>query len=205
MAGLRNVPKNCWNLQNCVVSYTLYPNLPIFLHRYICHICDISQLCRRLTDEKFTGGHPCLAPRLERGEGGEHLVTLPAEPSKNFHTQYFLFTVLGENRRCKVLDYSSVFMTFFFFWEYIWSGREGIWKTCGGAIWISYRPQPLLFRWQRALGLPRDVPRPTKLQPFSPFPSPPLLVLWDVPPLNFHPNLSGFSRGPFDLNILSCS
>ena len=122
----------------------------------------------RLTDEKFTGGHPCLAPRLERGEGGEHLVTLPAEPSKNFHTQYFLFTVLGENRRCKVLDYSSVFMTFFFFWEYIWSGREGIWKTCRGAIWISYRPQPLLFRWQRALGLSRDVPRPTKLQPFSP-------------------------------------
>ena len=25
-------------LQN---SHTLYPNLPIFLHRYICHICDI--------------------------------------------------------------------------------------------------------------------------------------------------------------------
>ena len=22
-----------------------YPNLPIFLHRYICHICDILQLC----------------------------------------------------------------------------------------------------------------------------------------------------------------
>ena len=28
-----------------MVSQTFYPNLPIFLHRYICHICDISQLC----------------------------------------------------------------------------------------------------------------------------------------------------------------
>ena len=28
-----------------MVSYTFYPNLPIFLHRYICHICDILQLC----------------------------------------------------------------------------------------------------------------------------------------------------------------
>ena len=27
-----------------MVSYTCYPNLPIFLHRYICHIYDISQL-----------------------------------------------------------------------------------------------------------------------------------------------------------------
>ena len=27
-----------------MVSYTFYPNLPIFLHRYICHICDILQL-----------------------------------------------------------------------------------------------------------------------------------------------------------------
>ena len=24
---------------------TLYPNVPMFLHRYICHISDISQLC----------------------------------------------------------------------------------------------------------------------------------------------------------------
>ena len=41
----QNVPRNCFNLQNCVVFYTFYPNLPIFLHRYICHTCDISQLC----------------------------------------------------------------------------------------------------------------------------------------------------------------
>ena len=27
-----------------MASYTFYPNFPIFLHRYICHICDISQL-----------------------------------------------------------------------------------------------------------------------------------------------------------------
>ena len=27
-----------------MVLYTFYPNLPIFLHRYICQICDISQL-----------------------------------------------------------------------------------------------------------------------------------------------------------------
>ena len=122
----------------------------------------------RLTDEKFTGGHPCLAPRLERGEGGEHLVTLPAEPSKNFHTQYFLFTVLGENRRCKVLDYSSVFMTFFFFWEYIWSGREGIWKTCGGTIWISYRPQPLLFPLTEGLGALQRCPQTNKTSALQP-------------------------------------
>ena len=30
---------------NHVCYHTFYPNLPIFLHRYICHICDISQLC----------------------------------------------------------------------------------------------------------------------------------------------------------------
>ena len=50
------------------------------------------------------------------------------------------------------------------------------------------------FRWQRALGLSGDLPRPTKLQ----------LVLW-VLPLNFPLNLSRFCQGPFDLNILSCS
>ena len=27
-----------------MLSHTFYPNLPIFLHRYICHICDILQL-----------------------------------------------------------------------------------------------------------------------------------------------------------------
>ena len=27
-----------------MASHTFYPNLPIFLHRYICHICDILQL-----------------------------------------------------------------------------------------------------------------------------------------------------------------
>ena len=31
--------------QNCAVFFTFYPNFPIFLHRYICHICDILQLC----------------------------------------------------------------------------------------------------------------------------------------------------------------
>ena len=31
-------------LKNCVVFHTFYPNLPIFLHKYICHICAISQL-----------------------------------------------------------------------------------------------------------------------------------------------------------------
>ena len=29
---------------NHAFYYTFYPNLPIFLHRYICHICDILQL-----------------------------------------------------------------------------------------------------------------------------------------------------------------
>ena len=32
----------------CVFSQTFYPNLKIFLHEYIRHIRDISQLCRRL-------------------------------------------------------------------------------------------------------------------------------------------------------------
>ena len=31
-----------------MVSYTFYPNLPKKLHRYICHICDILQLCNWL-------------------------------------------------------------------------------------------------------------------------------------------------------------
>ena len=32
-------------LQICVVIHAFYPNLPIFLHRYICHICDILDFC----------------------------------------------------------------------------------------------------------------------------------------------------------------
>ena len=32
-----------------MASYTFYPNFLIFLHRYICHICDISQLCLQTT------------------------------------------------------------------------------------------------------------------------------------------------------------
>ena len=38
-------PKQYLILQNCVSSQTFYPNLPIFLHGYIRHIRDISQLC----------------------------------------------------------------------------------------------------------------------------------------------------------------
>ena len=33
-----NLPKLCGLLH-------IHPNLPIFVHRYICHICDILQLC----------------------------------------------------------------------------------------------------------------------------------------------------------------
>ena len=40
-----NLPKYYFILQNCAASYSCYPNLPLFLHRYICHICDISHLC----------------------------------------------------------------------------------------------------------------------------------------------------------------
>ena len=32
-------------LPSCVFSQTFYPDLQIFIHRYIRHICDISQLC----------------------------------------------------------------------------------------------------------------------------------------------------------------
>ena len=45
---LENLPGNYFILQNCEVSFTFYPNLPIFLHRYIGHICDILQICRML-------------------------------------------------------------------------------------------------------------------------------------------------------------
>ena len=41
----QNLPKHYFVLQNYVVSHTFYPDFPLFLHRYICHICDISQLC----------------------------------------------------------------------------------------------------------------------------------------------------------------
>ena len=43
----KNVLKKYSILQNFLSSFTFYPNLPIFLHRYICHICDISQLRNR--------------------------------------------------------------------------------------------------------------------------------------------------------------
>ena len=39
-----NLPKQLPNLKNCMCSHTVYPNLSIFLHRYICHIGDILQL-----------------------------------------------------------------------------------------------------------------------------------------------------------------
>ena len=42
----RNLIKNYFSLQNYMAFHTFYPNLPIFLHRYICHICDILQLCK---------------------------------------------------------------------------------------------------------------------------------------------------------------
>ena len=51
-------------------SYTFYPNLTIFLHRCICHICDISQLCLVapyppfLSKSPFKGFHWCIQPRL---------------------------------------------------------------------------------------------------------------------------------------------
>ena len=51
------------------------------------------------------------------------------------------------------------------------------------------------FRWQRALGLSGDLPRPTKLD------SPCLYYGCFEFPLN----LPRFCQGPFDLNILSCS
>ena len=38
-------PKKDLILPNLQVVPNFYPNLLIFLHRYICHICDISQLC----------------------------------------------------------------------------------------------------------------------------------------------------------------
>ena len=38
-----------------MVSFTstFYPNLSIFLHRYICHICDILQLWKCLSDKSL--------------------------------------------------------------------------------------------------------------------------------------------------------
>ena len=41
MLVVREYPKN----YPFVFLHTFYPNFSIFLHRYICHICDILQLC----------------------------------------------------------------------------------------------------------------------------------------------------------------
>ena len=115
-----------------------------------------------LTVEKFTGGHPCtqIGRGSEGWEGGEHLVTLATALQKFPHPIFSILHSHPGETRFKVSEWIFVI---FFFQEYILSGREGIWKTCGGTIWISYRPGPLLFRWQRALGLSGDLPRPTKL------------------------------------------
>ena len=43
----------------------------------------------------------------------------------------------------------------------------GIRKSCGGAIWISYRPYPLLFPLTEALGLSQETQSPDR-QNFSP-------------------------------------
>ena len=43
-----NSPQNYSILQNCMVTQTFYSNSPIFLHRCICHICDILQLWAHL-------------------------------------------------------------------------------------------------------------------------------------------------------------
>ena len=40
----RIYPKKYLTFTNLHVLPHFYPNIPIFLHRYICHICDISQL-----------------------------------------------------------------------------------------------------------------------------------------------------------------
>ena len=49
---LVELPNNYFILQKCVVSYNFYPNLPIFLYKYICHICDILQSRQKI--------HACL-------------------------------------------------------------------------------------------------------------------------------------------------
>ena len=48
-----NLPPKGFLLQTCMFFQTFPPNLPIFLHGYIRHICDILQLCLRLFDQLF--------------------------------------------------------------------------------------------------------------------------------------------------------
>ena len=103
-----------------------------------------------LTVEKFTGGHPCT--QIGRGrEGGEHLVTLPARPSPRPKSSLLAVTLERHVSKSETM--------IFFFQEYILSGRDGIWKTCGGTIWISYRPRPLLFPLTEGLGALRRPPQ----------------------------------------------
>ena len=144
----------------------------------------------RLTVEKFTGGHPCT--QIGSWMRGWRTPRNFPHHSPKARLQKFQSLRLRNSAERPVSKSRGEFLRFSFCREYILSGRDGIGKTCGGAIWISYRPRTLLFPLTEGLGaLQRPPPRPAKLQP-------PCTIL------NFPLKLSRFCQGPFDLNILSC-
>ena len=84
--------------QICVVSQNVYPNLPLFLHRYICHICEILDFCpyflsfiaplQRLCVERYHSifiALLCSQPR----ENGNLINALPRLVHKIESTDFF--------------------------------------------------------------------------------------------------------------------
>ena len=120
------------------VSFPLIPTSPVWPLRYL-------------------RGHPCTRVGIGRGpEGGEHLVTFPPPPSPIPKISNLSFFMCGGSS-------SSFFVMF----KNLHYQVGGIRKSCGGAIWISYRPYPLLFPLTEALGLSQETQSPDR-QNFSP-------------------------------------
>ena len=84
---LVELTQNFFILQNFVVSCTFYPNLPIFLHRYICHICDILQFWWIYPNRIFNAAHKKpsdfslrMAVQVNWAKKSEILVKAPLHP-----------------------------------------------------------------------------------------------------------------------------
>ena len=106
---------------------------------------------------RYLRGHPCTRVGIGRGpEGGEHLVTFPPPPSPIPKISNLSFFMCGGSS-------SSFFVMF----KNLHYQVGGIRKSFGGAIWISYRPYPLLFPLTEALGLSQETQSPDR-QNFSP-------------------------------------
>ena len=86
----------CAQKTTCFVfPQTFYPNFLILLHRYICHICDIMQLCPHL---KFKHGYnvkchnkSSISVFKRFREGVEQVMTCQGVVSKTWLGIFFLF------------------------------------------------------------------------------------------------------------------